>query len=94
MYIEILKIGLIVFVFVKLGEVGNIFSWYQKLIDPLPEWIWKPLGGCVKCLSGQVGFWFYLIKYFHNYKFIDHLFFAASTIFLSVIIDFIWDNLE
>ena len=94
MYIEILKIGLIVFVFVKLGEPGNIFAWYQKLINRLPEWLQKPLGGCVKCLSGQVGFWYYLFSHLDNYKLIDHLFFASSTIFLSVIIDFIWDNLE
>ena len=91
MYIEIIKISLIAFMFLKMGEPGMVFSWYQKLIDPLPEYLWKPLGGCLHCFTGQVCFWFYFIKYFNNYSVVDHLFFASLGIFLSSLYDKIWD---
>lgn len=71
--------------FYVLGEPGMILDWYQKLIAHLPEVLWKPLGGCLRCFSGQVSFWFYLITYFKEYNFLNHLFFASSAIFLSMI---------
>ena len=82
MLYEVVKISLIVFIFVQLGEPGMIFSWYQRLISNLPEWLWKPLGGCVSCLSGQVCFWYFLITRIKDYNIIDHLFFTAAGIFL------------
>ena len=68
-----------------LGEPGMILDWYQKLIGRLPEVLWKPLGGCLKCFSGQVGFWFYLIVYLEDYNIFNHLFFTSTVIFLSMI---------
>ena len=85
MLIDLIKISLITFIFYALGEPGMIFDWYQKLIGRLPELLWKPLGGCLRCFSGQVGFWFYLIVYFKEYNFFDHLFFVSATIFLSMV---------
>jgi len=84
MYLEILKISLIAFLFCMLGQDGMIFSWYQKLIDKLPDWLSFPLGKCYKCFAGQVCFWFYLIKYFSEYSLIDHLFFVSAGIFISM----------
>jgi hypothetical protein len=94
MILHALEISLILTTFINLGSPGMIFSWYQKLIDPLPVWLYNPLGGCVKCTTGQVSFWFYLIVYFHSYNLIDHLFFTSSAIFLSLIIDKIWTLCE
>jgi hypothetical protein len=82
MYSDLIKIVIITFVFFILNEPGMIFDWYQKLIIHLPEWLWKPLGGCIRCLTGQVLFWFYLIKYFHCYNFINHIFFVSLGILI------------
>ena len=95
MVIDIFKIGIIAFIFIKLNEPHYIFAWYAKLINKIrTDWLWRPLGGCLHCFSGQAALWFYLIKYFHNYKFIDHLFFISSVIFLSSILDYIWNQLN
>lgn len=89
---EAVKISLICYIFVALGEPGMIFAWYQKLINRLPEWLAKPLGACGYCITGQVSFWYYLFTTPH-YNVIDHLFFSSLSIFLISIYSFIW-NLE
>jgi len=88
MYLEILQISLIIFMFTALGDPGEIFAWYQKLIDPLPDWLNKPLGGCGKCMAGQVMFWYYIFT--HDYNLIEHLFYVSLTIFLVNIYSLIW----
>lgn len=93
MDLSIFKISIIVFIFVKLGEPGHILAWYQKLIENLPEWLWKPLGGCVMCVCGQVLFWSYLILHFKDYNLINHLFYPSAGIFLVVIYDYIYDRI-
>ena len=92
MLYEIIKISLIVFVFYVLGEPNMIFGWYQRLIANLPEWLWKPLGGCLVCLTGQVCFWYYLIIHFKTYDLIDHLFFTAAGIFLVNIYETLYEK--
>ena len=87
---EVVKISLIAFMFVALGDPEMIFSPYQKLISRLPKWLNKPLGGCSYCFTGQVCFWYYLIFHFREYKLVDHLFFASAGIFLVAIYSFIW----
>lgn len=91
--VEIIKLSTIVFIFVKLGEPGMVFAWYQKLIGSLPDWLWKPLGGCVMCCAGQALFWSYLILHFNDYNLIDHLFYPASGIFIVTIYDYIYSKL-
>jgi hypothetical protein len=92
--LEILQISLITTVFVQLMEPGMIFAFYGRLISRLPIWLYNPLGGCVKCFTGQVAFWFYVIKYFDSYNFFDHLFFVSAAIFLSLIYDKLWQTLS
>jgi len=83
--LEILKISLIAFMFVALGqEEKMIFHWYQKMIAPLPEWIRFPLGGCYKCFVGQICFWYYLIWHLNTYKIFDHLFFISAGIMIAM----------
>lgn len=88
--IDILKISLISFIFCALGQKGMIFEWYQDLINRLPEWLCRPLGGCSICFSGQFGLWYYLFYRFETYNFIEHLFFISATIFCSMIYRKIW----
>jgi hypothetical protein len=84
---EALAIGIIVYVFVVLTSPGMIFYFWYKLIDHLPDALFKPLGGCNMCSAGQAGAWFYLIKYFHSYNFFEHIFFISGTILTVMILD-------
>lgn len=47
-------------VFMLLMEHGHILSWYSTWLDR-NEYrlgkLYKPLGGCGRCLAGQAGFW-------------------------------------
>ena len=83
----IFKVSLIAYMFVYLGQPEYIFAWWQKLIEPLPNWLWKPAGGCFRCFVGQVCFWYYLIVNFKDYNVIEHLFFVSAGIGLSMIYD-------
>jgi hypothetical protein len=88
--IEIFKISLIAFMFYALGRKGMIFEFYQRWISHFPDKFSYPLGKCVMCFSGQCGFWFYIVKYFHSYNLIEHLFFVSAVIFLSVIYNYVF----
>jgi len=90
---EILKISLIGYMFVALGQdEGMIFYRYQQMIKKLPDWISFPLGGCYKCFVGQLCFWYYILtKPFHL---IDFLFFVSAGIFISVVYHFIYTFIE
>ncbi len=81
-------LALTAWVFVNILEDEDmIFGWYGKLIDKLPKWISKPIGGCDLCMAGQFGFWGYFLL--GDYKLIEHLFFIILTIFFIKILDLI-----
>jgi len=85
---DVVKISLIAYMFVYLGQPEYIFCWYQKLIDRLPDWLWKPLGGCYKCFAGQCMFWYYIIFLTgEGYDFFEHLFYVSAAIVLASIYD-------
>lgn len=93
---DIIKVPVIVFVFYILGEPGQFLGWYQKLIGRLPEVLWKPLGGCLECVTGQVCFWFYLIKNFYSYQLTiegvtNHLFFVSFGILFTITLKYLYD---
>lgn len=91
---DIIKIPVIAFVFYILGEPGQIFGWYQKLIAKLPEYLWKLLGGCLKCVTGQVCFWFFLITNFHDYNLINHLFFVSFGIIINITLNYLYERTQ
>lgn len=83
--LEIIKISLIAFMFVAISQQEqSIFSWYQKLINPLPWYIREPIGGCAQCFTGQVCLWYYVLTV-RPFAFVDFLFYPAAGIFLSLI---------
>lgn len=86
--IDIIKIALISYTFYALGEPGEIFAFYQRWINKLPEYLWKPLGGCFKCFAGQVAFWYFI--FFKEYDLIEHLFFVSAVILFVMIINKIY----
>jgi hypothetical protein len=68
-----------------LTQPSEMFSWAFKLIDKLPFWLSKPLGGCAKCFSGQIAFWTYIVVFPYQYSNILlsiylHIYFVSLTI--------------
>lgn len=47
--VSILLTPFLSFMLYDFMQDGMIFGWYGKLIDRLPTWLNKPLGGCLKC---------------------------------------------
>ena len=84
-----IKISLICFVFVAMGEPGMIFAPYQKMINRLPEWLMKPIGGCGYCITGQVSLWYFIIAM--PFNILNLLFFVSLSIFLISIYEIIWN---
>lgn len=89
MIVLAVKISLIAYMFVALGEPEMIFAPYQKLIANLPEWLNKPLGGCGYCFCGQFAMWYYIFT--QKFNLIEFLFFLSLSIFLIKIYDIIWN---
>lgn len=77
-------------------QPGEILSWYARLLDrifvkekfePAYErkemWLYKPLGGCSKCLGGQIAFW---SSIYAGYGVADIIFITLATILLVKLI--------
>jgi hypothetical protein len=71
---------------------GELFYFYWKWIEPLPDWLNKPLGGCSKCFTGQVAFWSYIFLF--DYNLFYHILFTLSAITIAYIVDLIITKLE
>lgn len=104
-----LKVAIVAYIYSDvLTEPGMILNslyvkldtWYvnectgKKMI---PEWLFKPLIGCYKCVSGQMALWSFFVVNFSEYMNIksifelsvligNHLFFIMLTILLSCLI--------
>lgn len=70
-----------------LENEGMIFGWYNKLIMRLPMWLYKPLGGCSLCFTGQLAFWGFLIFKIHSYDLLQHVFFTMLSIYIVHILE-------
>ena len=93
-----------------LTEGGMIFNSLYKWLDyqncsgkrRLPEWIFKPIIGCFKCVAGQIALWTYLYINKSNYYLafcnlnnIDllinlaasHVYFICITIYITWIVN-------
>lgn len=86
--IESVYIALIAYIYsVVLTEQGmllnGVYLWCEKR---LPHWLFSPVIGCCYCVSGQFALWYYLIQYWNEYRFFDHVLFISATIFSMLII--------
>ena len=82
--IEILKISLIAFMFCALGrDEDDIFYWYREMIKKLPVFLYKPLGGCYGCFTGQVCLWYFIFS--KPFNIIELLFFISAGIMSAMI---------
>ena len=91
MYKEIIHISIICYVFYILGEEGMIFNAYQKQIEKLPLWLYKPLGGCYLCFAGQVLTHYYWTTHLHNYKIVDQLFYPSAGILIVILLNYLYE---
>lgn len=91
--IEIIQISLIGFMFSALAQDDHtLLSWYGKLINRMPWYICKPLGGCYRCFVGQLCFWYLLIgKHEHSFQI---LFLTSFGIMVSMIYNKIYCYLK
>ena len=87
MFIEIVKIAVVSYVLWLIMSPGMILSFWLRWITALPAWLYKPLGGCLYCMSGQIALWYYLIAHFKSYNPIDHLVTICGVILLTLAFD-------
>lgn len=81
--LDIVFISVLAWVYVNiLTEPGMILGWWKRLFMGAPEWIKNPVVGCGYCVVGQWALWYYLIKFWNEYNFLEHIFFVGSGIFL------------
>lgn len=53
------------------------------------HWLFMVLIHCEKCIAGQWSNIIYLILYWRNYDFLQHIFFMSFTILMAVVIKFL-----
>jgi hypothetical protein len=81
---EVFKISLITFfISMLIQEPHTPLSWYGKLIDRLPWYLRKPIGGCYKCLTGEVFLWYFIFT--KPFNIIELGFFISAGIFSAMI---------
>lgn len=71
---------------------GMILEWYFNIINRIfgdsgrkegdfrCAWLFKPLGGCYECLSGQIALWTYLFMA-TPYSFAEHIIVICMAIY-------------
>ena len=81
-YIESVYVAVIAFVYsCMLTESGMIFNKPYVLAEKyLPAWLFNPIIGCMYCVAGQIALWYYLIAFWFEYSFIDHVLFISAAI--------------
>jgi len=83
-----LYMAIVAFVYADLLTDGShIFGWlYSTMEKYSPEWLFLPVIGCSKCVSGQMMLWHYLYHNYKHYNVCDHVLHICLTIFLISII--------
>ena len=67
-------------------QPNEVLGWYENLISRLPEWLYKPLGGCAKCFAGQIALWSYFVM---DHSVFIHVLFVFTTITITYITELI-----
>ena len=82
-----------------LTEPNMILNGVWNYLDKtLPEWLFKPIIGCYKCVCGQMALWsgFYFVDYTRPlFEIITlHVYFICLTILISIVINKIYESKE
>lgn len=61
----------------------EVLNWWFRFGDKYEgRWFYKPIWGCVYCISGQLALWFYLVNWFGSVSFIKNSFLSHFISFL------------
>lgn len=78
-----------------LAQNGHIFSRLNVwAFENLPEWVYKPLIGCSRCIAGQSMLWFVIVYSVQNGGELFNLFQYVGYIGLSIITAHFLSNLN
>ena len=92
MVIALIAISIIGYTVAHVLNTEEVMSWYHRLIFRLPTYLYKPLGGCGKCLAGQIALWYYVCMF--DYSWYQHISFVTTAIFLANLIKITHDRIE
>ena len=95
MITEAIVIGIIAWVFVYvLMDSGMIFEKWWLVLNKLPVWLSRPLGGCEYCFAGQLALWYYLVDKlcYGAYNALHHIAFISISILTVKILNKLNDN--
>lgn len=83
-----LYMAIVAFVYADLlTDDSMFFGWlYSTMEKYSPRWIFLPVIGCSKCVSGQMMLWHYLYYNYTNYHICTHILHISLTILLTTII--------
>jgi hypothetical protein len=89
--IEAILIGIVGYVFTEiLMSQGMLMEWYCEWLGKqhyggwMPEWVFKIMGGCGHCFTGQLAFWYYIFA--NEYSLPEHIAYVSVAIFTIEII--------
>lgn len=61
----------------------EVLNWWFRFGDKYEgRWFYKPIWGCVYCISGQLALWFYLVNWFGSVNFIKNSFLSHFISFM------------
>jgi len=82
--VEIIKISLTAFMLSAIIQKDQgLLLWYKNIINKLPWYLCKPLGGCYQCFTGQAMLWYFLLT--KPFDLVELGFFISAGILLSMI---------
>jgi hypothetical protein len=102
-YILAIKLAITAYVYAEmLTEPGMLLNRLHSYLSRLPDYVFKPLIGCCKCVAGQLAFWVYLLvimKPAFSWGMLsasigNHIFFVSLTILTTWIISKAADRLN
>jgi hypothetical protein len=71
--------------------LADVHYWCEQ---HLPSWLFMPLIGCYRCVTGQMALWYYMMKYWTTYDPITHLAAITVAIYLSVVYNYIYERIQ
>lgn len=92
--IEVISLPLVAVVYASvLTEPGMLLAAIHYWAEQhLPGWLFMPVIGCFKCVAGQLAMWYYIVTRWHDYHFTEHVTIVSSTIFISILLNYIYEK--
>lgn len=90
-YILAIKVAIVAYIYSDVLTEGDMIlnGVFHFLDKRLPEWLFKPVIGCYRCVAGQLALWSFLYIKWDQYGsgfnvglIANHIFFISLTIFI------------